>query len=60
MRAYHVSSNENETIYASFPFITAKHETQEEGLLDCGATHNFIDIRTIIRLGIGTKRLKEP
>ena len=60
MRAYHVSSEENETIYASFPLTTAKHETQEEGLLDCGATHNFIDIRTIIRLGIRTKQLKEP
>lgn len=60
MRAYYVSSNENETIYASFPLTTAKHQTQEEGLLDCGTTHNFIDIQTIIRLGIRTKQLKEP
>jgi hypothetical protein len=29
-------------------------------LLDSGATHNFIDIRTIIRLGIGTRKLKNP
>ena len=34
--------------------------TDEKGLLDSGATHNFIDIRTIICLGIGTRRLKEP
>jgi len=60
MRAYHVSSGENQTIYAPFSLITAKHETQEKGLLDSGVTHNFIDIRTVIRLGIGTKRLKVP
>jgi hypothetical protein len=34
--------------------------TDKKGLLDSGATHNFIDIRTVIRLGIGTKRLKKP
>jgi hypothetical protein len=34
--------------------------TKEKGLLDSGATHNFIDIRTIIRLGIGTRKLKNP
>jgi hypothetical protein len=34
--------------------------TNEQGLLDSGAIHNFIDIRTIIRLGIGTRRLKQP
>jgi hypothetical protein len=34
--------------------------TNEQGLLDSGAIHNFIDIRTIIRLGIGTRRLKKP
>jgi len=28
--------------------------------LDSGASHNFIDIRTIWRLGIGTARLTEP
>jgi len=60
MRAYHVSSGENQTIYAPFSLITAKHETQEKGLLDSGATHNFINIQTIIRLGIRTKRLKMP
>jgi hypothetical protein len=58
MRAYNVSSGEKQTIYANFPLQTAKHTTDEKGLLDSGATHNFIDIRTIIRLGIGTKRLK--
>jgi hypothetical protein len=60
MTAYHLSSQDSQTIYASFPFTTAKQTTQEQGLLDSGATHNFIDIRTIIRLGIGTKRLKQP
>jgi hypothetical protein len=60
MRAYNVSSRENWTIYANFPLQTAKQMTDEQGLLDSGATHNFIDIRTIIRLGIGTRRLKKP
>jgi hypothetical protein len=60
MQAFNVSSGENQTIYANFPLQTAKQTTDEKGLLDSGATHNFIDIRTIIRLGIGTRRLKQP
>jgi len=60
MRAFNVSSETNQTIYAHFPFETAKQTTDEKGLLDSGAIHNFIDIRIIIRLGIGTRRLKEP
>jgi hypothetical protein len=44
MRAYNVTSGENQTIYANFPLQTAKHMTDEWGLLDSGATHNFIDI----------------
>jgi predicted aspartyl protease len=60
MWAYNVSSGENQTIYAHFPLQTAKHTTEEWGLLDSGATHNFINIQTVIRLGIGTRRLKKP
>jgi hypothetical protein len=60
MRAYNVISGENQTIYANFPLQTAKHMTNERGLLDSRATHNFIDIWTIIHLGIGTRRLKSP
>jgi hypothetical protein len=60
MRANNVSSRENQTIYANFPLQTAKQTTGERGLLDSGVTHNFIDIRTIIRLGIGTRKLKSP
>jgi hypothetical protein len=48
MQANNVFSRENQTIYANFPLQTAKHMTEEKGLLDSGATHNFIDIRTII------------
>jgi hypothetical protein len=44
MRAYNVSSRENQTIYANFPLQTTKHTTDERGLLDSGATYNFIDI----------------
>src|SRR5882757_6009938 len=60
MRAYNVSSSTNRSIYAHFPFETAKHMTEEKGLLDSGATHNFIDVRTAIRLGLGTRKLKTP
>jgi hypothetical protein len=60
MRANNVSSGENQTIYANFPLQTAKQTTEEQGLLDSGATHNFIDIRTIIHLGIGIRKLKTP
>ena len=32
--------------------------TKLEALLDCGATHNFIDSRTIKTLAMGTNQLK--
>ena len=34
--------------------------TQTEVLLDCSATHNFIDPRAIKPLSMGTNRLKQP
>ena len=34
--------------------------TQTEVLLDCGATHNFIDPRAIKTLSMGTNPLKQP
>ena len=34
--------------------------TKIEALLDCGATHNFIDPRTIKTLAMGTNQLKSP
>ena len=34
--------------------------TKIEALLDCGATHNFIDPRTIKTLAMGTNPLKQP
>jgi hypothetical protein len=48
MQACNVSSRENQTIYANFPLQTTKQMTDEWGLLDSGATHNFINIRMII------------
>jgi hypothetical protein len=59
MRAFTVSSGESQTIYASFSLITARTKTNKQALLDSGATHNFIDIRTIIHLQIGIRQLKE-
>jgi hypothetical protein len=44
MWAYNVSSGEKQTIYANFPLQTAKQMTNEQGLLDSGATHNFVNI----------------
>ena len=34
--------------------------TKIEALLDCGATHNFIDPRTIKTLAMGINPLKQP
>ena len=34
--------------------------TKIEALLDCGATHNFIDSCTIKALAMGTNQLKQP
>ena len=34
--------------------------TQTEALLDCGATHNFIDPRAIKTLSMGTNPLRQP
>jgi hypothetical protein len=59
MRAFTVSSEESQTIYAPFSLITTRTKTEENALLDSRATHNFIDIQTIIRLQIATQQLKE-
>jgi hypothetical protein len=34
--------------------------TKLEALLDCGATHNFIDLQTISSLNMGTRLLPQP
>ena len=34
--------------------------TKTEALLDCGATHNFINPRAIKTLSMGTNLLKQP
>src|SRR6267154_6689612 len=60
MQKYKTFDQLFEALYAHFPFETAKHTTDEKGLLDSGATHNFIDVRTAICLGVGTRKLKTP
>ena len=35
-------------------------KTTIEVLLDCGATHNFIDKRSVKKLHFGTRPLKQP
>ena len=60
MQAYNVKSSNSETIYTLLSFTTTQYMTQESALLDTGATHNFLDLRTVIQLGIGTRKLKQP
>src|SRR6267154_303515 len=60
MQKYKTFDQLFEALYAHFPFETAKHTTDEKGLLDSGAMHNFIDVRTAICLGVGTQKLKTP
>ncbi len=60
MRAFNVSSVSERAIYAPFSLTTAKQTTLEKAMLDSGASDNFMDFRTAIRLGIGTKKLHEP
>ncbi len=35
-------------------------KTEVEALLDCGATENFINARTLKKLGMGTRLLQHP
>ncbi len=35
-------------------------KTEVEALLDCGATENFVDARTLEKLGMGTRLLQHP
>jgi hypothetical protein len=59
MRANNVSSTSKQTIYAPFCLKTTRHATEEKGLLNSGASHSFVDIRTAIRLRLGTKKLAQ-
>jgi hypothetical protein len=59
MWANNVSSTSKQTIYAPFCLKTARHLTKERGLLDSGASHNFVDIQTVIQLGLGTRKLEQ-
>jgi hypothetical protein len=43
-----------------FSFICAHGMAEETALLDCGATENFMDQRMVERLGIGTRKMKQP
>jgi len=49
--------NKSNSVQIGFALISYKRETTEIGLLDTGATENFIDVETVKRLCLGTKEL---
>jgi len=49
--------NKSNSVQIEFVVISYKRETKEIGLLDTGATENFIDSETIKKLCLGMKEL---
>ena len=49
--------NKSNSVQVQFAVISYKQETKEIGLLDTGATENFIDSETIKKLCLGMKEL---
>jgi len=49
--------NKSNSVQIEFTVISYKRETKEIGLLDTGATENFIDSETIKKLRLGRKEL---
>jgi len=45
-------------VRVKFPLMHYRGQTEEEALLDSGATENFIDTNTVKRLRLGTKQLE--
>ena len=52
------SQKDSITIQLSISMWHKKADTR--ALLDSGATHNFIDKRTVKQLGLGTRQLNQP
>jgi len=49
--------NKSNSVQIKFAVISYKRETKEIGLLDTGATENFIDSETVKKLRLGMKEL---
>jgi len=49
--------NKSNSVQIEFAVISYKRETKEIGLLDTGATENFIDSETVKKLHLGMKEL---
>jgi len=49
--------NKSNSVQIGFALVSYKRETTEIGLLDTGATENFIDVETVKRLHLGIKEL---
>ena len=49
--------NKSNSVQIDFALISYKCETKERGLLDTGATENFIDSETVKKLCLGMKEL---
>ena len=43
----------------TFPLKPRNKRPKKPAYSTGGATHNFIDVRTVLRLGVGTRRLEE-
>src|ERR1700756_5852290 len=57
----YIKKNEGKAaIYLPIDFHTFKGKAEESALVDSGATGNFIDSKTVQRLGLGTKALDVP
>jgi len=49
--------NKSNSVQIQFSLISYKQETKEKGLLDTGATENFINSETVKKLHLGMKEL---
>ena len=52
--------NNDNAIIVPFLVHLKDHQTEELALIDSGATENFLDYRTVKRIGVGTQKLEKP
>jgi len=57
-KVYFGKKQTNSAIYLPFTIHSNKGKAGEHALVDSGTTGNFIDHRTVKRLGLGTKKLE--
>jgi hypothetical protein len=52
--------NNDNAIIVPFLVHLKDHQTEELALIDSGAMENFLDYRTVKRIGVGTQKLEQP